>query len=490
MITVITFNLIMVEVRKTKFGILWNFIEKFSSQFLTLVINIILARLLTPHEYGTIGMLAIFLTFSNVFIDCGFSRALIQKQDRNETDYSTALFYNIIVSSLIYVILFIASPFIADFYKMPDLVSIERVFFLVLILNSLYLVQNVQLQIAVNFKRIALINTISQLLSGIIAIICAYKKLGVWALVIQTLSRSFICNILYWFLGKWLPCIKISLKSLKHLFNYGSKILVSGLLGNFADGLINMLIGKAYSPSDLGYYTRAQQFPEISAGTVASVLSTTTFPLLSSLQNNREEFRRIYVKLIKLVSLFIFPIMIGLAILSKQVILFLLGEKWLFASDLMFWLSLSYVFSPMNIVNTNVLNAIGRTDVYMKLSFIKIPFDLIIFLITYRISLQAVVISKALFSIVYFYINAFYSGKVYDFSPTKQLIVCWKYIISALIMGICVKTLTFLINSNGLCILVSVLTGALIYGFLLFILKDEEFNLLYSKVINQKHKRD
>ena len=156
--------------QKTKFGILWSFIEKFSSQFIAFIINIILARLLSPHDYGTIGMLVIFLTFSNVFIDCGFSRALIQKQDRNEADFSTALFYNFIVSVLIYLILFIISPLIANFYRMPELVSVERVFFLVLIINSLYIVQIAQLQIAVNFKRIAFINTISQLLSGVIGI--------------------------------------------------------------------------------------------------------------------------------------------------------------------------------------------------------------------------------------------------------------------------------------------------------------------------------
>ena len=156
----------------------------------------------------------------------------------------------------------------------------------------------------------------------------------------------------------------------------------------------------------------------------------------------------------------------------------------------MFWLSLAYVFSPMNIVNTNVLNAIGRTDVYMKLSFIKIPLDLIIFLITYRISLQVVVISRAVSCILYFYINGFYTGKVYDFSPTKQLIACWKYILSALIMGACVKTLTYFITNNGLCILISVLIGAIVYGSLLFFLKDEEFNLLLSKLLKRNIKGD
>ena len=266
--------------QKTKIGIIWNILEKVAVQGIGFILNIILARLLTPNDYGIVGMITIFLTFSNVFIDSGFSRALIQKQDRTENDYSTVLIFNIVISIIIYIILFFASPAIAQFYKTPELLQLQRVFFLVIILNSLTVVQNAQLQINVDFKHIAIINSVSVIISGIIAIIAAYNGLGPFALVIQTLSKALISAIMFWIIGEWMPKTGFSKKSFKNLFGFGSKLLVSGLLSTTITNVYNLVIGKVYNPASLGYYTRAQQFPEITSGTIASVLNTTTFPLM------------------------------------------------------------------------------------------------------------------------------------------------------------------------------------------------------------------
>lgn len=366
-------------------------------------------------------MLTIFLTFSNVFIDSGFSRALIQKQDRTEKDYSTVLIFNIAISIFIYIILFFASPAIAQFYKTPELLQLQRFFFLVIILNSLTVVQNAQLQINVDFKHIAIINSFTVILSRIIAIVAAYNGLGPFALVIQTLSKALISAIMFWIIGKWMPKTGFSKKSFKNLFGFGSKLLVSGLLSTTITNVYNLVIGKVCNPASLGYYTRAQQFPEITSGTIASVLNTTTFPLMSSLQNNKDELANTLKKLIKMTSMIVFPAMIGLACLSEPIILVLLGEKWLPASNLLFWISLSYIFTPLSILNMNVLNAIGRSDLFLKIDLIKIPFIILTMIITFPISLKAIVIGKTVTAFLWFYINGFLIGKFYNFGAFKQL---------------------------------------------------------------------
>lgn len=468
--------------QKTKVGIVWNIIEKIAVQGIGFVLNIILARLLTPHDYGTVGMLTIFLTFSNVFIDSGFSRALIQKQDRTENDYSTVLIFNIAISIIIYIILFFVSPAIAQFYKTPELLQLQRVFFLVIILNSLTVVQNAQLQINVDFKHIAIISSFSVIISGIFAIIAAYNGLGPFALVIQTLSKALISAIMFWIIGKWMPKTGFSKKSFKNLFGFGSKLLVSGLLSTTITNVYNLVIGKVYNPASLGYYTRAQQFPEITSGTIASVLNTTTFPLMSSLQNNKDELANTLKKLIKMTSMIVFPAMIGLACLSEPIILVLLGEKWLPASNLLFWISLSYIFTPLSILNMNVLNAIGRSDLFLKIDLIKIPFIILTMIITFPISMKAIVIGKAVTAFLWFYINGFLIGKFYNFGPLKQLLCCWKYIVSAITMGLFVIFIDKIIVSDILSLIVGLISGVFSYMLCLLLLKDFEFVNLLNKI--------
>jgi len=468
--------------QKTKIGIVWNIIEKFAVQGIGFLLNIILARLLTPHDYGIVGMLTIFLTFSNIFIDSGFSRALIQKQNRTEKDYSTVLIFNFTFSIFIYIILFFASPVIAQFYKTPELINLQRIFFVVIILNSLTVVQNAQLQINIDFKNIAIVNSISVIISGIIAIIAAYKGLGPFALVIQSLSKALVSAIMFWIIGKWVPKTGFSKKSFKNLFGFGSKLLFSGLLSTAITNINNLVIGKVYTPASLGYYTRAQQFPEITSGTIASVLNTTTFPLMSSLQNNKDELVNILRRLIKITAMIVFPAMIGLAVLSEPIILVLLGEKWLPTANLLFWISLSYIFTPLSILNMNILNAIGRSDLFMKIDMIKIPFIILTMLITFPISLEAIAIGKAVTAFLWYYINGFLIGRFYNFGAFKQLFCSWKYIVSALIMGIIVTLIDKLVVSNILSLILGLLGGMLSYVIFLTIFNDNEFKCIIKRI--------
>lgn len=471
--------------QKTKIGMIWNVLEKISVQFISFILNIFLARLLTPKDYGTIGMLSIFLSFANVFIDSGFSRALVQKQEKTEYDYSTTLYFNLGVSIVIYFALFFASPAIASFYRTPELNNLQRVFFIVIILNSLVVVQNAKLQSAIDFKSIAIINSITSLGSGVIGIIAAYKGLGPWALVIQSLSRGCISVLCFWIRAKWFPKTGFSLQSFKQLFGFGSKLLASGLLSVTLINIENLFIGKKYNSESLGFYSRAQQFPELTSGTLSSVLNNATFPLMSSLQNDKENLKKTFTKLIKITSMLVFPSMVGIAILAKPIILVLLGEKWLFSSELLFWLALSYIFTPLSILNMNVLNALGRSDLFLKADLIKTPIIILAMIITFPISIKAVVIGKVICAFIYFYINSFMIGKIYSFGAFKQIICSWKYIISTVIMAFFVVLVDYLIISDVYSLIFGIIAGVLVYALSLFILRDNEFISLISKIIKR-----
>lgn len=468
--------------QKTKIGMLWNTIEKISVQGISFVLGIILARLLTPHDYGTIGMLSIFLAFSNVFVDSGFSRALIQKQNRTEYDFSTVFIFNIIVSCLLYVILFFSSPFIAKFYKTPELVSLQRVLFIVIILNSLSVVQNSKLQINVDFRSIALINAITTIISGVIAIFAAYKGLGTWALVIQSLTKSTVSVICFWIIGHWIPKTGFSYDSFKRLFGFGSKLLISATMAVTENSINDLIIGKIYKPESLGFYTRAKQFPEITAGTLNSVLNNSTFPMMAALQDDADELLRTFKKLIKMSALLVFPAMVGISLLSKSIILVLLGENWLQSTDLLFWLALSYIFVPLSSLNLNLLNAIGRSDLFLKIDISKIPIVCGVIAITFPISLKAIVVGKFCVAFVYFYMNAFMIGRLYKFGAFKQLICCWKEIIATLIMASSVMLVSNFLPITVFTLMLNILIGIVVYVIALLLLKEEELLIILNKL--------
>ena len=470
-------------IKKTKIGILWNIIERFSIQIVTFIIGIILARLLTPDDYGTVGLLTVFLTIANVFVDSGFSKGLIQKIDRTEEDYSTTLIFNFIVSIIIYLILFFVSPYIACFYQKDELTLLARVLFLVIILSSLTVVQSAILQIKVDFKKIALINFVATFISGVFGIIIAYKGLGVWALVVQNLVRNFIALLMYWGIGRWIPTRGFSITSFKKLFSYGSNLLITGLLSTIISNLQSLIIGKLYKPASLGYYTRAMNFPQLISGTATSVLQTTTFPLLSKYQNNNTELIKVFKRIIHLTYLSVFPMMIGLAMISKTLIIVLLTEKWIIASEYLFWLSIGFVFAPLEILNLNLLNAIGRSDLNLKIDLIKMPLIVLCMAITLPIGLKAVVIGGTCFSIVYYIIDSYMVGKLYNFGACSQLFNSWKVIVATIIMAICLKFLSCLFISETIIKLVAmVLGGAIIYSVCLLLLKENEIFIIFNNI--------
>lgn len=278
----------------------WSAFGTFSTQGISFIIGIILARLLMPADYGLIGMLAIFFAVSQLFVESGFSSALIQKIDRTETDYSTIFYFNLLVSFALYLILFLTAPLIAEFYNTPELTLLTRVLSLNILISALAIVQQARLKILLDFKTPAIITMLSVAISGSLGVVLAYSGYGVWALVVQSLSATAIRTLLLFFFNKWMPRLVFSIASLKQLFGYSSKLLAAGLVATIVNNLYSILIGKIFSPKDLGYYTRAKQFPELLSSTITSILQGVTFPILASLQNDRDRMVSVYGRLMRI----------------------------------------------------------------------------------------------------------------------------------------------------------------------------------------------
>ena len=449
--------------KELTYGVFWNFLEKVLMEGAQFIISIILARILLPSDYGLIGMLAIFIAVSNVFIDGGFAKALIQKKDCQDVDYSTAFVSNIVLSFLIYAVLFVCAPLIARFYREPSLINITRVLSLNFVLGSFNIVQRARLMAKVDFKSLAQIKVVSVIFGGIVGILMAYLGYGVWSLVGQTLSSTVVMLFLFPFYSKWKPSLQFSQSSFKELFGFGWKLMVTGVYAVIVNNISTICIGRAYNSSKLGFYTRASQFSSLIAFTVNDVLGTVTFPVLSHLQDEREHMVSVYKKSLFYTALIIFPVMILCTILARPIILILLTEKWLPCVVLMQWLFLARMFTPLSSINMNVLNAIGRSDLFMKIDFAKAPLTIITLLITIPISVEAICIGVFIETLICFFINAYMPGRLFGYGAWQQ-IKDWRYIfLSLIVMSFLVLLFTHFVSNIWLQLFLGGFIGLVSY---------------------------
>lgn len=315
--------------KKTVSGMIWSALQRFGTMGISFVSNIVLARLLTPDDYGCIGMLAIFITVSNTFVDGGFGSALIQKKEPTQKDYSTIFWLNLFISVVIYGILYISAPAVSRFYDIPLLSSVLRVQGIVLIINALNIVQTNQLRKSINFKRLAVIYIVSQIVGAVCAIVLAYMGWGVWALVAQQIIASSITSVMLWVMNRWLPQLCFSFDSFKQLFSFGGFILASNLINTFCNNVQGLLIGKFFNPAILGYYTQARKLEEIASQSFSSVVDQVSYPVLSKLQFDNVLMRNVLQKLTSSLAYITFPLMLILILITEPLIMLLYGEKWL-----------------------------------------------------------------------------------------------------------------------------------------------------------------
>jgi teichuronic acid exporter len=467
-------------------GILWSAIERFSVQGLRFIVGIILARLLLPYDYGLIGMIAIFLAISQTFVDSGFSNALIQKKNRNETDYSTVFYFNIVIGLFFYFILFLCAPLIANFYNSPELTSIIRFVGITVFISSLSIVQQAKLTIALDFETQAKASLYSVIIGGVIGVALAYEGYGVWALVVQSIVQSGMNTLFLWLFSKWIPKGVFSIASFKQLFSFGSKLLVAGLLNTIFKNIYFLVIGKLFSASQLGFYTRALEFQKFPSENVTGIIHRVTFPVLSSVQDDKKRLEIIFRKFIRLSAFVIFPMMIGLAVVAEPLISLILTEKWMSVVPLLQLLCISGMLYPLHAININILNVKGRSDLVLKLEVIKKIIIVIAILITFSFGIKALIIGQIFTSIIAFFINTHYSEKMVNYGPWKQIKDVVPVILITLFMALGVWTAMLIVDNDALKLLIGVVVGIIIYILVARIGNFSELKEIISLLNKQK----
>lgn len=420
-----------------------------------------------PEQFGLIAMLAIFMSVADSFMDSGLGAALIQEHDLTQADLSSVFYFNIIIGICASSLLSISAPWIAAFYNQPALISLTRVMSLLLISNSFYMIQyNITVR-NLNFKTITLVNIIANVFSGITGIILAYSGYGVWSLVAQQLVRSILISGLYWFFNTWRPSLTFSINSLKNLFGFGSRLLLSGLLNKIFDNIYSLIIGKSFSAVSLGYFTRAQTLSDLPTQSISGMVGRVTFPLFSRMQKDKEGIKRGIRKAITTLALIVFPLMIGISVTSRPLILILFTDRWIEAVPYLQILSLIGMFYPLSMINLNVLQALGRSDLFLRLEIIKKILIVANIAITWRWGILAMLYGMFITGLISYYLNCIYNKSLIKYRFIEQIYDLLPYLVTSIIMGIgvyLVSLLTF--KNNFLLFICQVFSGIIIYVLL------------------------
>ncbi len=465
---------------KTLSGVKWTAIGRFSTKGVSFVIGLLLARMLSPSDYGLVGMLGIFLAIAQTFIDSGFGSALVRKKDCSEEDFSTAFYFNIGVGLLCFLILFFSAPLIANFFDTPILKDVTRVLSINLLVSSLSIVQYAKLNIALDFKLPAKIALVTTILSGIVGLTMAYVGLGVWSLVFQNVSSSIINAILLWIAAKWRPQRKFSKRSFKYLFGFGSKILASGLLHTVYANLTTIIIGKFYTAKDLGYYSRGESLATFPSSNITGILQSVTYPILSKLQDDDARLIRVYRKYISMASMIIFFGMFLLAALAKPFILTLLTDKWANSIIYLQVFCFAWMFDHLCVLNLNILYVKGRSDLVLRLEVIKKTISISMIIAAIPFGVLAICISRALYTQIAVIINTYYTGKLYGLGYFDQVRDFSKYLISSVLAVLPAYLLTFTNLHNIAILAIGGVSACAIYWVLLR--KDSNFKEVLSLV--------
>ena len=465
---------------KTVKGVFWSAVDRFSAQGIQFVFSILIARLLLPEDYGVIAMLNIFLAVSQTFIDSGFGTALIRKIDRTEADFSTVFYFNIIVASVFYLILFFSAPAIAKFYETPLLESVTKVVALNLIIGSLSGIHNAKLSIDIDFKSRAKISVISTFLTGVVGLWMAYAGYGVWALVVQNLCSSVIRTVLLWIIVKWRPSLIFSWRSFKELFSFGSKLLTSGLLDTLYNNIYTLVIGKVFSPSTLGVYSKANALAQFPSSNITSVLQNVTFPVLSTIQNEDVRLANVYRRFLKLSAFVIFPMMIGLSAVADPFIRLALTDKWEGAIYLLQIICFQLMWYPIHAINLNILQVKGRSDYFLKLEIIKKVQGVLILCITVPMGIVAMCYGSVISSLISLIWNTYYTKKLIGYGYWAQMRDMLPILIHSLIMWALVLLIVNLMPTLWLKLIIGVLAGIIYYIAGAYIMKFPEMNELLT----------
>lgn len=452
--------------QKTVSGVGWSAIDSVAGQGVSFLIGLILARLLSPEEYGLIGIITIFISVFNTIVDSGFSNAIIRKQHPIDDDYDTVFIFNLVLSAFLFIILFVSAPAIASFFRNAQLIPLTRVMASIVIINSFAIVQRAKLVKSIDFKTQTKVSLTSSIISGIVGISMAYMGMGVWSLVGQQLSRQSLNTAGLWLSGRWCPRFHFSWISFKELFNYGWKLLVSHLITTIWNEISHVVIGRCYSPADLGQYTRAHQFSSIFSTNLTAIVQRVSFPVLSSIQDEKERLKASYRKVITSTMLISFLSMFGLAAMAKPLIVTLLGEKWMPAADYLPILCFNFVLYPLRAINTNMLQVSGRSDQLLILEIIKKTLAIGPLLIGVYISIYWMLWGNVITGIIGFFLNSYFSGKFVHYSTWQQI----EDLTPSFLFASCVALAAYMVNVFLPPAWFTLLFQLLVFALVLFVL--------------------
>ena len=460
---------------KTIHGVIWSLIDNVSSSGVIFFVGIILARLLTPEEYGVMAMVSIFIAISNSIIDSGFSSALIRKVKVKPIEYNTVFYFNLLISLLLYICLFFISPFIALFFREPILCEVMRVIGLILIINALSIIPYTIFVREINFKTQTIISLIASVGSGVIGVWMAFSGQGVWSLVGQQLGRQCLNTLFLWFFCHWKPTVSFSMTAFKEMFGFGSKLLLSGLLDTIYKDIYYIVIGRCFSSSILGQYTRAKQFSMVFSTNLTTVVQRVSFPVLSSIQDDSIRIREAYRKVIKSTMLVSFACMLGLAAIAKPLLILLISDKWLPAVYFLQIVCFSNMLYPLHAINLNILKVKGRSDVFLKLEVIKKVLAIFPILVGVYLGIEMMLWGSVIISVISYFLNAYYSASLINYSVYEQLKDIFPSFIVSLGVGFLMWSISLLSISYYLMLIIQLSTGFILAYLIYNWLRLDEF---------------
>lgn len=478
---------------KTVSGILWRGLETIGSSGAQFVVAIMLARMLLPEQFGLIAMLAIFVQLADVFVASGFPKALIQKEHVSAVDESSVFFFNLAVAVLLYGVLFVAAPWVAKLYDQPQLSLLLRVLSVRVVIGALGQIQQTLLTIKLEFKKQVAVGWVSMLISGCVGVLMAWKGFGVWALVVQQLLSSAIRTGMLWFVSPWRPAFIFDLVSLRSMFSFGSKLLASSLIDTALNNIYLVVIGKIFNPVVLGFYHRAHSLPSLLMNSINGTVAYVMFPSYASIQNDTQRIKRAAQRSLKMLYFIVMPIMVGLAVVAEPLVKILLTDKWLPCVPYLQVLSIVYATGPIQVVNLQIIMALGRSDIFFRLEVIKAIIDAGMIIATYRFGIFAMVLGQMVTSMFSVVLNAYYNGEFIRYPVWEQLRDLFPTIgISTLMAAVVWLVGRIGIESDLIRLCLQVICGATAYILMCNIVKldgyQESVTILRERLIPSKKK--
>ena len=475
---------------KTVKGTFWSAADAFLGQGVTFIVGLVLARILTPEEYGLIGIVTIFTTVMLGIVDSGFSNALIRKLKVSDDDYCTLFYFNFFMSAVMYALLYVGAPLIASFFERPQLVELTRVMGLLLLFQALSIVQYTILSRNIDFKTKTKASVISAIISGVVGIVMAFMGYGVWSLVAQQLTRQLLYSLCLWFLNKWWPKLRFSIDSFKYMWGFGWKLLLSGLLDRIWAQLYQTVVGKFYNPATLGQYTRSKEYAGIFSNNFTSIIQRVSFPVLSQVQDDINRMVCGYRKIIKTTMFVTAVVMIFIGAVSDPLIFCLIGPQWDIAASFLPLICISMSFYPLHSINLNMLQIQGRTDIFLYLEIIKKIIAIGPICLGIFVSIYWMLIGSIITGIISFFLNSYYTGKELDYSSWMQIKDVMPSYGIAFVVGLSVYFLKYLPISYWIILPLQIVWGIIVFIAVCEFFKMEEYFELKKILIDHVKKQN